>query len=114
MIILVDYEEVKETFIPISKVKEILEKIEEKGYEQKLAYEHAKKFSKLDAKKAEKLVKELSSLEMRKLKDDQIIKIVDILPKDIDDLKVILAKSKMQFNEEEMQKIIEIVKKYEK
>ncbi|MCD6576107.1 MAG: DNA-directed RNA polymerase subunit F [Nanoarchaeota archaeon] len=111
---MVEYEEIKETFVPISKVKEILEEVKEKTYEQKLAYEHAKKFSKLDAKKATALIKELSNLEMRKLKDDQIVKIADILPKDIDDLKVILAKSKIQFKEEELQKILEIVKKYEK
>ena len=111
---LVEYEEVKETFVPISKVKEILEEVKDKNYEQKLAYEHAKKFSKLDAKKAQKLVEELSKLEMRKLKDDQIVKIVDIMPKDMEDLKVILEKSKIQFKEEELQKILEIVKKYEK
>jgi DNA-directed RNA polymerase subunit F len=111
---LVEYEEIKETFVPIAKVKEILEEIKDKNYEQKLAYEHAKKFSKLDTKKAEALIKELSSLEMRKLKDDQIVKIVDIMPKDIEDLKVILEKSTMKLSEEEMQKILEIVKKYEK
>ena len=39
----IDYEVTKEEFIPITKAKEILDKIEEKNYEQKLAFEHAKK-----------------------------------------------------------------------
>ncbi len=110
----IDYEEIKETFVPLPKVKEILENIKEKNYEQKLAYEHVKKFSKIDAKKAEALIKELSNLEMRKLKDDQIVKIVDLMPKDVEDLKVILSKATVPFKDEELTKIIEIVKKYEK
>ena len=110
----VDYEILKEEFVPITKVKEILDKIKDKNYEQKLAYEHAKKFSKLDVKKAEALIKELSELQMRKLKDDQIVKIVDLMPKDVEDLKVILAKSQIPFKDEELNKIMEIVKKYEK
>ena len=110
----VEYEEQKETFVCLPKVKEILEEIKEKNYEQKLAYEHVKKFSKIELKKAEALIKELSELEMRKLKDDQIVKIVDLLPKDIEDLKVILAKSQVPFKDDELEKVIEIVKKYGK
>lgn len=110
----VEYEEQKETFVCLAKVKDILEEVKEKNYEQKLAYEHVKKFSKIELKKAEALIKELSELEMRKLKDEQIIKIVDLMPKDIHDLRVILAKSQVPFKDEELEKVIEIVKKHEK
>ncbi len=108
-----DYEIIKETFIPTTKVKDILKKVKDKTYEQKTAYEHAKKFSEITVDKAESLIKELLELEMRKLKEHQIVKIVDLMPKDIKELKVILEKSQMPFKEEEMEKIIEIVKKYE-
>ena len=110
----IEYEKVSETFVPLSKVKDILSKIDDKIYEQKVTYEYAKKFSKLDSKKAAALIKELSELKMRKLKDNQIIKIVDLLPRDMEDLKVILAKAQMPLKEDELQKILEIVKKYEK
>lgn len=110
----INYEEVKETPISMAKVRDILDKIKEKGYEQKLAHEHVKRFAKVDTKKVESLVKELSELEMRKLKDEQIIKIVDLMPNDVEDLKVILAKAQVPFKDEELAKIIEIVKKYEK
>jgi DNA-directed RNA polymerase subunit F len=113
-ILALSYEETKETFVSMAKVRDILEKIKEKNYEQKLAHEHVKKFAKLEAKKADALVKELSELEMRKLKDEQIIKIVDLMPTDVDDLKVILSKAQVPFKEEELVKIIEIVKKHDK
>ncbi len=112
-VVFLDYEVIKETFIPIAKVKEILKQVKDKTYEQKLAYEHVKKFSKINLEKAEKLIKELLELEMRKLKEHQIVKIVDLMPKDVEELKVILEKSQLPFKDDELEKIIEIVKKYE-
>lgn len=110
----IEYESISETFVPLARVKDILDKVEDKTYEQKVTYDYAKKFAKLDTKKAEALIKKLSELKMRKLKDKQIVKIVDLLPKDMEDLKVILAKSQMPLKEDELQKILEIVKKHEK
>lgn len=107
-----EYEVIKEEFIPMTKAKEILKGIEERNYDQKASYEHCKKFSKIEPKKADELMKELSSLEMRKLKAEQIIKIVDMMPQDVDDLKAILMHSQTAFKDEEMQQIIDIVKKY--
>ena len=109
-----DYEVIKETFIPIAKVEDILKKVKDRNYEQKIAYEHVKKFSKIKLENAERIIEELLKLEMRKLKEHQIIKIVDLMPKNIEELKVILEKSQMPFKDEELEKIIEIVKKHEK
>lgn len=109
-----EYEVLKEEPVTLAKAKELLKDTEEKTFEQKIAFEHAKKFSKIILQKANELRKELSSLEMRKLKDEQIIKIIDMIPKDNDELKVILAHSQVPFKDEEIQQIIDIVKKYEK
>ena len=109
-----DYEVNKETFIPISKVKDILKEVKDKTYEQKTAYEHVKKFSKISTEKAEKLIKELLELEMRKLKEHQVVKIVDLMPKSLKEIKLILEKSQIPFKDEELLKILEIVKKYGK
>lgn len=110
----IEYEITNEEFVPVSKAKDILDKIEEKTYEQKLAFEHAKKFSKIKTADANKLVKELESLDMRRLKPEQIIKIVDMMPADMDDIKVMFLHADVPFTEEELQKILEIVKKYGK
>jgi DNA-directed RNA polymerase subunit F len=109
-----EYDVLKEEFVPVTKVKEMLKDIEEKTFEQKIAFEHSKKFAKIAPAKADELFKELSSLEMRKLKDDQIVKIIDIMPEDVDGLKVILAHSQVPFKDEEFTQVLEIVKKYEK
>ena len=86
----IEYTAIKEEFVPIAKAKEILDKVEEKTYEQKLAFEHTKKFGKKKMSDVKKVIKALEALEMRKLKQHQMIKIAEIMPKDIEDLKIIL------------------------
>ena len=51
---------------------------------------------------------------MRKLKAEYIVKIVDLMPKDIEDLKFMFLHSDIPFKDEDFQQIIEIVKKYGK
>ena len=113
---MVDYEVIKEKFVPVSSAKEILSKEEKDDleYQQTLALEHAKKFSKLSEKDAYKLIEELQALDNRKLKDKYIVKIADILPKDMEELKVILSGSPVSFDDENLKKVLEIVKKYVK
>ncbi|MGB9703314.1 MAG: RNA polymerase Rpb4 family protein [Candidatus Micrarchaeia archaeon] len=94
----------------IQEALEILEnrkKESELGYEQELAYEHAKKFSKLTKEKAEKLITQLG--EIKKLSDEAKIKIVEILPKNEDTIRQILANEVYTLNEEEIKKIMEII-----
>lgn len=86
------------------------EKEEEISYEQKLAIEHLKKFTKLSKDKALKLAEEISSVV--KLSDEILVQIVDILPQSADELRLILASEKFSLREEEMNRILEIIKKY--
>jgi DNA-directed RNA polymerase subunit F len=110
---MVDYELIEEKFVAAAKVKEVLEQRKELSYEQKLALEHAKEVARLSPKQAEQLIQELKALEMRKLKDEIIVKLVNLLPRDVEDLKVLLLGTKVTFKTEELEKIIEILKKYE-
>jgi DNA-directed RNA polymerase subunit F len=50
------------------------------------------------------------ALEMRKLKEDHIMKIVDLMPQNIDELKVILSHADIPFKDEEMQPILDVLK----
>lgn len=92
--------------------KELLEK-REKGselkYEQKNALEILRKFVKSEPEKIKAVLNELKGIE--KLRDKQMAAIVNFLPQDKDDLRVILHKEYSNFSEEEIEKIIEIVKK---
>lgn len=97
--------------ITIAEVKEMLGELSEHyelTYEQNLALDHVTKFSKLDEEAAKKLVEELSEI----IKKTQAIKIADIMPEDLADLRLIFAKERGSYKQEDMEKILEIVNKY--
>lgn len=79
----------------------------ELGYEQKLAYEHIKKFSEISVKDAKEMIKQLTQYGVS---DSTAIKIVDIMPIEVVQLKHILAKEKKTFEEDEVGKMMEVVK----
>jgi len=106
-------EVMREKLVTNAEAKEILKERKkeiELGYEQKNALEYLRKYDKLTIKKAEELVKELS--EVKKLRERQVIQIVNILPKDRDDLRLILEKDYNLLTDEEKNFILEKVKKF--
>lgn len=107
-----DFELVEEQAVTVSEVKKMLTGKKEKSVEEKAALSHAKSFSKLTPKQTGDMIKELKTLDMRKLKDEILYKIVDLMPEDIDDLKIILSMSKIAFKDEEINSIMDIVKKF--
>jgi len=92
--------------------KEIMEKKEKEAelkYEQKNALEVLRKFAKTDSEKIKKLMEELKTIE--KLRERQIIAIANFLPEDKDDLRAVLHKEYTALTPEEIEKILEIIKK---
>ena len=100
--------------VTLSEVKNFLKKISKERkdmiYEQKIALEHANKFATLSVKKTEDMMKELMKIEF--ITDIHANKIADILPKTDDDVKTIFAKERITLSENDINKILEIVKKY--
>ncbi|MDD3984900.1 MAG: RNA polymerase Rpb4 family protein [Methanobacterium sp.] len=97
--------------ITIAEAKEMLEEgaqSYEPTYEQNLAVDHVTKFAKLDIEPAQNLVKELGEI----IKLTQAIKIADIMPVDLADLRLIFAKERGSHKKEELEQILEIVNKY--
>ncbi|MGB9978689.1 RNA polymerase Rpb4 family protein [Methanobacterium sp.] len=97
--------------ITIAEVKEMLGELSEHyelTYEQNLALDHVIKFSKLDEESAKKLVEELSEI----IKKTQAIKVADVMPEDMADLRLIFAKERGSYKQEDMEKILEIVNNY--
>lgn len=97
--------------IPLVKVKPLLEereKVHELSYEQNLALDHVTKLSKISVENAEKLVGELEEI----IKKTQAIKIADVMPEDMDDMRLIFAKERGSHKKEEMENILKIVNKY--
>ncbi len=97
--------------ITIAEAKEMLEESSESydpTYEQNLAVDHVTKFSKLDVETAQKLINELQEI----IKKTQAIKIADVMPVDLADLRLMFAKERGSHKKEELEEILEIVNKY--
>jgi DNA-directed RNA polymerase subunit F len=100
--------------VSLAEVKNILRKISKERpeliYEQRIALEHAEKFSTLSAKQTKDLIAEL--LKQEHIEELHAYKIADILPRTLDDVKAIFAKERVSPNEKEIKTIIELVSKY--
>ena len=107
---------IDERTLSIPEVKKIMEDLDEKIMEidsdegmshfQEITYNYVQKFAKMDEKVARKILKFL--IETYDLEEEYAINIVNIDPKTIPELRVILEKS-MQgktFNEEQLQKLL--------
>lgn len=81
-----------------------------KNADNPVARDYFKTFAKLSEEKAKKCVQEIFTLNNHKLKEENIIKIVDFLPQDKEELAVVM--NDISLNEEEGNAILEIVKKY--
>jgi DNA-directed RNA polymerase subunit F len=99
--------------LTLAEVKEILEeeaKKRELSYEQRMALQHASTFARLPAKKARKLVEELMQFE--RVSEFHACRIVDFMAQHPDEIRSIFAKERFDLTPEEIEKIIETVRKY--
>ncbi|MDP3881830.1 MAG: hypothetical protein Q8Q31_03050 [Nanoarchaeota archaeon] len=80
------------------------------GEDKKPIDEYFKAFLKLSKEDADKLGEEIRSLNNPKLKEEDIVKIVDFVPKDLEDLNKIVLDASL--NEGEVNAILDITKKY--
>jgi len=94
------------TPLTLAEVSELMSK--EEKQEKLRAF--IKQFTKMPAKEARQMKEELKKLDLIKLKDKHIVKIVDFMPKDAADLTKIV--SDVSFNQEEISKILDVVSKY--
>lgn len=98
--------------VPLFEVKEILAERNEKGeltYEQNLTYGYSKKFSKISKSKGAKLLDELKNIEG--IDEKLAVKLVDILPKDLEDLNLVIPKG-IKIEEDKLQEILKTIKKF--
>ncbi len=103
---------IEEKPVALGEVLDIM-KEEKKGeldYLQRLAYDYSQKFSEVGAEKSKKMKEELTKLE--KMKDSQIIAIIDLMPDTKEDLEVIFMKERAKVEEGDFKTILEIVEKY--
>ena len=94
------------TALNLAEVKELAGDLEEK----RELKSYLKKFSKLSKTDAKKLSEEIKGIGNLKVKNEDIVKIVDFLPKQTEDLNKIF--SDVSLDEKETNEILEIVKRY--
>ena len=100
---------ISEELVPDSKAKELLESREGEGelkYEQKNSLEVLKKFVKIDSDKIDELIAELKKIE--KLRDRQVMTIVNFLPEDREDLRAVLHKDYSSLTDEEIDAVLKL------
>lgn len=95
------------TPLNMNEVQEILKEIPDGDKKEEMGV-YLKKFVKATPKQAKKIKEDLEKLDLLKIKREHIVKIVDLLPEDASDINKIF--SDISLNEDEINKILEIVK----
>jgi DNA-directed RNA polymerase subunit F len=98
--------------ISLAEVRDIC-KSKEDNERAKLVLEHTKQFIKIKTEDAIKLKEGLQNLGMAKLKLLHIVKIIDLMPEDAEDVRKIFVDD-ISLNQDEIAKILEAVNKYRK
>jgi len=96
--------------IPLVDVKDYLKERSEQGeltYEQNLTSDYVKKYAKIAKTKAAKLLEELRQIEG--MNDELAVKIIDILPQNMDVLRLIVQKGS-KIKDDDLQNILKAVK----
>ena len=88
-------------------------KSKEDNEKAKLVFEHIKQFVKIKSDDAVKLKQDLQNTGIVKLKMIHIVKIIDIMPEDADDVRKIFVDD-ISLNQDEITKILEAVGKHRK
>ncbi|MBU4300583.1 MAG: DNA-directed RNA polymerase subunit F [Nanoarchaeota archaeon] len=88
--------------------KDVDEKVE-LGHEQKVTLDYLRNVAKANKSDIEGAKKKLAELGV--LKDHQIMILLNLLPKDKDEIDVIFQKERTTLTKEQIEKILEIVKK---
>ncbi|UZE93682.1 MAG: DNA-directed RNA polymerase subunit F [Candidatus Pacearchaeota archaeon] len=94
--------------ITLAEARELLKKAE--NDKAKAISDFIKKFTKLSASEALKLRKALEGLNILRLKEEDIVKIVDFEPEDVEDIRKIFAGSEFSLDQDEITKVLEVLK----
>lgn len=105
---------ISEKAIGISELKSELEKIKKRDKELNFratrTEEYLQHFATL--KNPEEIFKKIEALKIPRLKEQHIVKIVDILPTTVEELKAILQGYTLTVNNENLKKIVETINKF--
>ncbi len=109
---------ISEEPISIYDLKDSLEAIKKRdaelGFRAAKTDEYLINFAKLDKKKLESIKKKIEELGIPRLKAEQINKLLDVLPADVEDVRLVLASYSMTITNENLAKIADVIKENKK
>ena len=107
---------IEERPVSLPELKERLEEIQTRDgnltFRGNKVRDYLNKLTKMDSKTSKELKTKILSLEIPRIKDRQIAKIIDVLPEDLEDLKALMVGETTTITDENMQKIVDVVKEY--
>ena len=107
---------IQERPINIVELKTELEAIKKRdkelGFRSNKTEEFLNLFVALSSKQAEEMKSKLEGLKISRLKEEFIVKIIDTLPQTVDELKTLLQGYVVSVNQEDMKKVIAVVKDF--
>ena len=102
-----------ETPISISQVKEALTAVKDKegelNYRAGKTFEYLEQFAKLSQKEAHKLAEELTKLAIPRIKEQHIMKLIDVMPTTAKDVKTVLQGYAVTVTNDNLQKIADTI-----
>ena len=98
--------------VTLAEVKAMLEKSQkeraELTYEQKIALEHAKRFARVEPKVAKDIAKAVQAA-LPGVEEKFALRVADLLPQHVDDVKAIFQKSRHELSEADVAKVLALV-----
>ena len=109
-------EVIKSTPITLAEVRSELEQIQKRDTELTFrgnkTLEHVAQCTSLSAKKAKELKEKLAGLDVARLKDVHIGKLIDVMPGSIEEIRMVLQDYTIQLKEDVVKKIAETIKEF--
>ncbi|MBI4983726.1 hypothetical protein HZC32_03720 [Candidatus Woesearchaeota archaeon] len=107
---------IEQKALSLGEVKEILQAIEKRdgqlNYFSNKTKEYLDIMVTLTAHKRQELHKQLANLNLIRLKEEVMVKIIDFLPKNVSDLKVVLQGYNLSLSKKDQESIVEVVSKF--
>lgn len=105
---------IEEKPVSLVEMQEVLEKIQKRdielNYLSNKLKEYLSSFVVTNSKQKEELHKKLKGLELTRLKEEHIMKIIDFLPQTEKEMKAVLQAYPLSMSKKDMDSIVEVVK----
>ncbi|MEM4268116.1 MAG: hypothetical protein QXK37_04785 [Candidatus Woesearchaeota archaeon] len=107
---------IEEKEITMAELKEHIDSIKKRdgelNFRSAKTEEYLSLFVNISAKESREMTEKIAKLNVPRLKEAHIVKIIDLMPKTIDDLKIIMQSYTLSVSEDNLRKILEIVQEY--